>query len=183
MTFEETTCTSPDQIAIAPGYLQREWTENGRRYFHYVMDKPILDFYAYLSARYAVGARTYKGTSLEIYYHPWHTFALASMLQASKDGLDYFGTNFRPYQYRQYRILEFPRYQGFAQAFPNTIPFSEGIGFLYAQQGRRRQGRPGLLRDGARAGAPVVGAPGGRRQRAGRHRCSPRGSPSIRRSR
>jgi aminopeptidase N len=28
------------------------------------------------------------------------------------------------------RILEFPRYGTFAQAFPNTIPYSEGIGFI-----------------------------------------------------
>jgi aminopeptidase N len=28
------------------------------------------------------------------------------------------------------RILEFPRYQGFAQSFPNTIPYSEAIGFI-----------------------------------------------------
>ena len=28
------------------------------------------------------------------------------------------------------RILEFPRYASFAQAFPNTIPFSESIGFI-----------------------------------------------------
>jgi len=28
------------------------------------------------------------------------------------------------------RILEFPRYQVFAQSFPNTIPYSEGIGFI-----------------------------------------------------
>ncbi len=135
MAFEATLSTSADQIAIAPGYLQREWTENSRRYFHYVMDQPILGFYSFLSARYAVKKEDYKGTSLEIYYHPWHTFALESMLQASKDGLDYFGANFSPYQYRQYRILEFPRYQGFAQAFPNTIPFSEGIGFLMRNKG------------------------------------------------
>jgi len=38
--------------------------------------------------------------------------------------------NFSPYQFRQVRILEFPRYQSFAQSFPNTIPFSENIGFL-----------------------------------------------------
>ena len=30
---------SPDQIALAPGYLQKEWTANGRRYFHYKMDR------------------------------------------------------------------------------------------------------------------------------------------------
>ena len=40
--FEATVSTSPDQIALAPGYLQREWTEGGRRYFHYKMDAPIL---------------------------------------------------------------------------------------------------------------------------------------------
>ena len=135
LTFEATVSTAPDQIALAPGYLEREWTEHGRRYFRYLMDKPILGFYSFLSARYSVKTEDYKGTSLEIYYHPWHTFALESMLQASKDGLDYFGANFSPYQYRQYRILEFPRYAGFAQAFPNTIPFSEGIGFLMRNKG------------------------------------------------
>jgi ABC-2 type transport system permease protein len=134
ITFDETTCTSPDQISIAPGYLDREWTENGRRCFHYTMDKPILDFYATLSARYAVERTEHNGVTLEIYYHPDHKFALPSMLQASKDGLDYFSKNFSPYQYRQYRIIEFPKYQGFAQAFPNTIPYSEGIGFLYRKE-------------------------------------------------
>jgi aminopeptidase N len=134
ISFDETTCTSPDQISIAPGYLDREWTENGRRCFHYAMDKPILDFYSTLSARYAVEKTDHDGVKIEIYYHPDHKFALPSMLQASKDGLDYFSKNFSPYQYRQYRIIEFPRYQGFAQAFPNTIPYSEGIGFVYRKE-------------------------------------------------
>jgi hypothetical protein len=134
IAFDETTCTSPDQISIAPGYLEREWTENGRRCFHYKMDRPILDFYSTLSASYTVERTEHNGVKLEIYYLPQHSFALPSMLEASKDGLDYFGKNFSPYLYRQYRILEFPRYQGFAQAFPNTIPYSESIGFLYRKQ-------------------------------------------------
>ncbi len=133
-TFDETTCTSPGQISIAPGYLDREWTENGRRCFHYAMDRPILDFFATLSANYTVKRETYKGVSLEIYYLAEHPYALESMLQASKDGLDYYSTHFSPYLYRQYRIIEFPRYQSFAQAFPNTIPYSEDIGFLYRKE-------------------------------------------------
>jgi ABC-2 type transport system permease protein len=28
------------------------------------------------------------------------------------------------------RVIEFPRYGDFAESFPNTIPFSEGIGFI-----------------------------------------------------
>jgi len=134
ITFDETTCTAVDQISIAPGYLEREWTENGRRCFQYKMDRPILNFYATLSARYEVTRTDYNGVKLEIYHLPEHAFALPSMLQASKDGLDYFGKNFSPYLYHQYRIIEFPRYAGFAQAFPNTIPYSEGIGFIYRKE-------------------------------------------------
>jgi hypothetical protein len=32
INLDTTVSTSPDQIAIAPGYLQKEWTANGRRY-------------------------------------------------------------------------------------------------------------------------------------------------------
>src|SRR5258708_14943339 len=52
------------------------------------------------------------------------------MIEASRAGLDYFQAHFSPYQFTQYRIMEFPRYRTFAQSFPNTVPFSEGIGFI-----------------------------------------------------
>jgi len=61
IAYEATVSTEPDQIAISPGYLQREWTENGRRYFHYKMDAPILNFYAFQSARYAVKKDSWAG--------------------------------------------------------------------------------------------------------------------------
>ncbi|MEO7057967.1 MAG: M1 family aminopeptidase [Caldimonas sp.] len=132
--YEATVSTEPDQIAISPGYLQREWTEAGRRYFHYKMDAPILDFFAFQSARYAVKKDTWHGpagdVAIEIDYQPGHEFNLDSMLAATKDSLADFSTWFGPYQYRQFRIVEFPRYESFAQSFPNTIPFSEAIGFI-----------------------------------------------------
>ena len=46
--------TDDGQIAVAPGRLRRSWTENGRRYFHYVTDVPIRNDYAFFSAAYAV---------------------------------------------------------------------------------------------------------------------------------
>ena len=128
--FETTVSTSEDQIAIAPGYLQREWTENGRRYFHYRMDAPMLAFYAYQSARYAVKRDKWNDVAIEVYHHPGHEYNLDRMITAVKKSLDYFTTNFGPYQHRQVRIIEFPRYATFAQAFANTIPFSEAIGFV-----------------------------------------------------
>ncbi|PQJ74699.1 ABC transporter permease/M1 family aminopeptidase [Polaribacter gangjinensis] len=129
--FEATVSTSKDQIAIAPGYLQKEWMEGDRRFFHYKMDAKILNFYAFNSARYEVKKELYKGISLEIYYHKPHTFNLDRMMKGMKASLDYNAKNFSPYQHKQVRIIEFPRTGGtFAQSFPNTIPFSESIGFI-----------------------------------------------------
>jgi len=129
--FEATVSTSKDQIAIAPGYLQKEWTEDDRRYFHYKMDSKILNFYAFNSARYEVKKEIHNGISLEIYYHKPHTFNLDRMMKGMKASIDYNEKNFSPYQHKQARIIEFPRTGGsFAQSFPNTIPFSEGVGFI-----------------------------------------------------
>ncbi len=128
--FAATIGTSADQIALAPGYLQREWYEGERRYFRYEMDAPILDFYSFLSARWEVARDRWHDVAIEVYYHPGHDMNVARMIEATKASLDYFTTNFSPYQHRQVRILEFPGYERFAQSFPNTIPYSEAIGFV-----------------------------------------------------
>jgi ABC-2 type transport system permease protein len=129
--FEATVSTSPDQIAIAPGYLIKEWEEDGRRYFHYKMDSKMINFYAFLSGRYEVLKDEHDGVALEVYYHPEHDYNIDRMMNGLKAGLDYYNENYTPYQHRQARIIEFPRTGGgFAQAFPNTIPFSEAIGFI-----------------------------------------------------
>src|SRR5205814_1032155 len=95
IAFEATVSTDADQIALAPGYLQREWTQDGRRYFHYKMDVPILNFYAFLSARYAVKKDVWRGADgrevpVEIYYHPGHDYNLDAMIAGVKDSLDYY---------------------------------------------------------------------------------------------
>ncbi|MHC4991672.1 MAG: M1 family aminopeptidase, partial [Planctomycetota bacterium] len=133
--FEVVVSTRPDQIALAPGYLQREWEENGRRYFHYEMDAPILHFFSFLSARYEVQRDSWNDVAVEVYYHPGHEFNLDRMVESVKKSLDYFTREFSPYQHRQVRILEFPRYESFAQSFPNTIPYSESIGFIARVRG------------------------------------------------
>ncbi len=129
--FEATVSTSEDQIAIAPGYLQKEWVKEGRRYFHYKMDSKILNFYAFNSGRYEVVKDKWNDVNLEIYYHKGHEYNLERFFAGIKASLDYNTKYFSPYQHRQVRIIEFPRTGGsFAQSFPNTLPFSEGIGFI-----------------------------------------------------
>jgi ABC-2 type transport system permease protein len=130
INFDATVSTSEDQIAIAPGYLQKEWVEGGRRYFHYKMDAPILDLYSIQSARYAVRRDRWQNVNLEIYYQPAHEFNLDTMMQSMKETLAYCTANFSPFQFHQLRIIEFPGYGTFAESFANTIPFSEAIGFV-----------------------------------------------------
>jgi len=140
ISFDTTVSTSADQIAVAPGYLQKEWTANGRHYFHYSMhqdantknsaDQPMLPLFAYLSARYAVKHEQWKGVDISVYYNPAHAWNVDRMIQGAKDALDYYDANYTPYQFHQLRILEFPNYSSFAQSFANTIPFSESIGFI-----------------------------------------------------
>ena len=130
LTYDATVSTDPDQLAITSGYLQREWRANGRRYFHYRMDAPILNLWAFQSARYAVRRDRWNNVDIEIDYHPAHAYNVQRMVDAVKKALTYYSANFGPYQYHQVRIVEFPRYATFAQSLPNTIPFSEAVGFI-----------------------------------------------------
>lgn len=136
LRFECVLGTESDQIAVAPGYLQKEWTENGRRYFQYRMDRPIDNFFNFVSARYAVRKAEWQNpaggppVAISIFYQPGHEYNLDRMIKGVKKSLDYYTRNFAPYPDRQVRILEFPGYSSFAQSFTNTIPYSESIGFI-----------------------------------------------------
>jgi ABC-type transport system involved in multi-copper enzyme maturation permease subunit len=131
ISYHTVVSTSSDQIAIAPGYLKKEWQENGRHSYEYDMGATkTLDFYSYLSGRYQIKQEQWRNVKLQIFYNAGHEYDLDDMLAATKSGLDYYDKSFGPYQFDQFRIIEFPRYRQFAQSFPNTIPYSEDIGFL-----------------------------------------------------
>jgi ABC-2 type transport system permease protein len=135
ITYHTVVSTAPDQIALSPGYLQKQWKQDGRNYFEYSMGSTkILDFFDYNSGRYEVKKAVYQGVNgpinIEVYHDPKHEFDNDDMIEASKKGLEYYEKNYGPFQFGQYRVIEYPRYRNFAQSFPNTIPFSEGIGFI-----------------------------------------------------
>lgn len=128
--FDAVVSTSPDQIAIAPGSLVREWSAGGRRYFHYRMDQPMLNFYAFQSARYEVRHERWQDVAIDLFYHPGHEFNLDRMAKGAKATLAYASAQFAPYPLHELRIVEFPRYASYAQSFAGTIAFSEGLGFI-----------------------------------------------------
>lgn len=125
-----TISTSKDQIAIAPGSLLKSWESNGRKYFKYHLDQKSLNFYSFISANYQVARKKWNGIDLEVYYDKQHATNVPNMMKSMQKALEYYTKNFGPYYHKQCRILEFPRYASFAQAFPGTMPYSEGIGFI-----------------------------------------------------
>ncbi len=125
-----TISTADDQIAIAPGSLIKEWENDGRKYFEYHLDKNSLNFYSFISARYEVAREKWNDIDLEVYYIKEHAYNVSNMLNSMRKSLEYYTENFGPYYHKQCRIIEFPRYSSFAQAFPGTMPYGEGVGFI-----------------------------------------------------
>jgi ABC-2 type transport system permease protein len=136
ITYRATFCTAPNQLPVTSGYVEKEWTENGRHCLAYRMDSPMADVYSFVSARYAVKREVWHGPGgdvlIEIDYQAGHEYNVDRMIAGAKDSLSYFTQHFGPYQHKILRIIEFPRFArggGFAESFPNTVPFNEAIGF------------------------------------------------------
>ncbi|MEM6321965.1 MAG: M1 family aminopeptidase, partial [Bacteroidota bacterium] len=130
-----TISTELGQTAIAPGNLLRQWEENGRAYYRYELQQPVLNFYSFISGVYEVAREQWinpqgEAVDLEVYYHKGHEYNIDKMLASLRHSLGYNSKNFLPYPHQQARIIEFPRYAKFAQAFPGTMPYSEGYGFI-----------------------------------------------------
>ncbi len=124
--FEATVSTSKDQIAIAPGYLEKQWVTGNRNYYHYKTTAPIKYILGINSGRFHSKKEDYKGVGLEVYHHPGHTYNLTEMMNGLKAALDYNTKHFAPYQHKQARIIEFPDSEGsFATTMANSIPMSE----------------------------------------------------------
>jgi aminopeptidase N len=129
-TADITVSTEADQTPIAPGKKVSDVVAGGRRTARFISDAPILTFFSIQSARYTEKRRNHKGVDLAVYYHPAHGRNVDRMLDALAGAMDYYQSAFGPYQFDQARIIEFPGYQTFAQAFANTMPYSEAIGFV-----------------------------------------------------
>jgi hypothetical protein len=122
--------TTESQVAIAPGTLIEETKVGDRNKYHYKVDRASQNFYSFMSAKYEVARRDWNGIDIEVYYDKQHDYNVEMMLDAVQNSLIYYTKHFGPYYHKQARIIEFPRYSTFAQAFPGTMPYSEAFGFI-----------------------------------------------------
>lgn len=124
--IDATVSTNSEQMALAPGILQREWQEGDRRYFHFQTDHRIAPDYSFHSGVFAVKKDRWKDVDIAVYYHPTHTYNLGSIIGGVKAALDYNTENFGPYMHKELRIVEYPRTVGtYATVMGNLMPYSE----------------------------------------------------------
>ena len=130
VTADITVSTDADQTLVAPGRMVSDVVRDGRRTSRFVTESPVLNFFSIQSARYEQTRRMHNGVELVVFHDPGHDRNVPRMLDALSASLDYFQANFSPYQFTQARIVEFPDYASFAQSYPNTFAWSEGLGFI-----------------------------------------------------
>ena len=136
--LDVTVGTAANQTAVAPGRLQKTWTRNGRRYFHYVTDAPIGLGFALFSAEYAVTRARWRDVELEVFHHPPHTRNLQRMLRGMELSLEQYTRRFGPYPYKVLRMIEYTRKDGGAHAAAGNIWFSEVFPLLDPSRDERR---------------------------------------------
>ena len=119
--------TEKNQIAIAPGKLITQESENGRGIFHYKTKHKQKLNYSFHSGEYAKMEVLYKGITIEVYAHINHDQNINMMIEGLKAGIDYNSKNFGSYEGAVLRIIEFPHTQGSYSAtlMANHLPTSE----------------------------------------------------------
>jgi len=131
LTLDVTLSTSNDQTALGPGRLVRSWEAGGRRYFHYLMDRPVTPRFGLLSARYAVRRVRHGGVDVEVWHDPRHAANVQRILDAATRTLDLLGARYGAYPHDVLRIAEVPAWSNFgAFALPGMVFFPESRGFL-----------------------------------------------------
>ena len=130
VAFEALVSTGVDQIAVAPGALEREWIEGERRHFRYRAEQPILDHYAIASARYAVRHERWQDVAIDAFYRPGHEANVDRLVRGASAALDYGTRAFGPYRLHDLRLVETPRSAGEAQSFPGMIALPETGAFI-----------------------------------------------------
>ncbi len=126
--------TTENQVAVAPGALQRTWMQNGRRFFDYATSAPIGNEWVFASARYAVHEEMWTNpdssgqtVAIRLYHHPSHTQYLDRTLRSIRASLTYYTAQFGRYPYTHLTMVERPGEGTGLHADASMLSHSEGF--------------------------------------------------------
>ena len=131
--------TAVDQVAVAPGTLEREWIAQERRYFHYRSEGTMPDDYAIASGRYAVRHERWQDVAIDAYFVPAHDANVERLLRGAGAALDYGVRQFGAYGQHDLRLVETPR-GAEAHAFPGMLALPEDAAFIARIDGKSATG-------------------------------------------
>jgi ABC-2 type transport system permease protein len=137
LDYEATIGTAKEQVPLTAGDLLREWEAGGRKYAHFKSSMKLLKYIPVISAKYNVQKDKWRDVEIGVYYQSSHSYNIDKIFQSAKESLQYFSENFSPYPFHHLRIVEFPIYDLYAEAFQGVIPISEGYGFI-ARYGKKK---------------------------------------------
>ncbi len=129
--YEAVISTSSPQKVVSNGNLIRQWTENGRSYFHYKSEGPMATELVFASSEYEVARDEYESIKIEVYYDKKHPDNVQRMIKGVKRSFDYCTKSFCPFPYRFVRIAQIPNYVHFgARSQPTLFTWREDAGFI-----------------------------------------------------
>ena len=129
--------TAPDQIALAPGNLIREWKSKDRSYFQYQTEQPVKFSFGINSGKFLTQTFHHSERSIVIYY--LHSQMIPSIVSGVQAAIAFNEKYFSAYPYKVTRVIEFPLSEGtYATAFANNLIVSE-LRFLSQQSNNEKK--------------------------------------------
>lgn len=135
MQFDITVSTTGDQFVVGPGNLVKQWKRDGRNFFEYVSnDKGIYSGIGFTSARYTSATSNAKAgngqqVKVNVYYDPASSVNINRFVAGFKAGLQYYTTNWAPYNFDAVTLAETPLYNRLINTMAATNLFSENMGW------------------------------------------------------
>jgi len=133
INYEATISTPAKYFAGSSGDLVKEWSEDGRNYFQYASKEPIENQFMIVTGQWSLQERLLvqaeDSIRLRLRHHAQHDFQAGFMLDAMEQSMAYYSQQFSAYQYHQLNLFEVTRAHEFAMSVPNTIAYSEALGF------------------------------------------------------
>ncbi len=124
--YECVVSTSADQTALTMGDLVNEWTEEGRKYFHYKSNGTISNTMSWTSGIYEKAEGEVDGIKVNLYHHPEHTENIENFRKGVEASIAYCSKWFGALHHESINIVEFPLQLGtYATINGNLMPISE----------------------------------------------------------
>ncbi|MEM1257323.1 MAG: hypothetical protein AAGH81_02255 [Bacteroidota bacterium] len=125
-----TLSTQKNQVAVAPGHLNKTWQENNRNYYEYKVNNPSPFNWHFASAAYAKNSKKHQNLEMHILHHPPHHYNVDFYQKSVSATYDFISAQLGQYPYKEMRVLEIPFYQEPMYAFSNVIAISEREGWF-----------------------------------------------------